>query len=129
MIVKLNAVRSTADISDLIVSRCEQVYFNMPENRGFKIKRNGNCQLYNRSSEAWDDTTVSGLSKQMCESLTEEIFNKMEDLAISLNQESKIAWDSVEEQYDVRTSKFSKTTSDKIASSLLIPEIGKTISI
>jgi hypothetical protein len=65
----------------------------------------------------------------MMECLTEDILHKIEEYPISLNNESKIAWDNVEGIYNDRTSRFSKTTSDKIATTLLIPEIEKTISI
>jgi len=129
LMVKINKVRSTADISDLIVGRCEEIYFQIPKNRGFKIVGNGTIMCYERNDNTWKESTITCVSKDMMECLTEDILHKIEEYPISLNNESKIAWDNVEGIYNDRTSRFSKTTSDKIATTLLIPEIEKTISI
>lgn len=55
---------------------------------------------------------------------TEDVLDKIESFEITLSSESQAAWDRVGEMYDMKIpTHFSRTTTEKIVSTLLYPEM------
>jgi len=124
---RMKAVRSVKDISDLVVSRCEDIYFKNPVNRSFQVLSEGQASFFDTIDSRWKDTTLTHKSKEMTEFATEDFINKIEDFSMNLSIESMAAWEKVDEMYDDKRSHFFRSTSEKIVNILLYPEMEKEI--
>ena len=124
LINRMKAVRSVEDITELVVSRCEDIYFRNPVNRSFQVSSEGQASFFDTIDNQWKDTTLTRISKDMFNFATEDVLDKIESFEITLSSESQAAWDRVGEMYDMKIpTHFSRTTTEKIVSTLLYPEM------